>query len=260
MQLTINDKQKQEMFVSIFQILKNWSSHINMHFEKDQLYIQSMDKSHICLAHITLKSQWFSNYICMDPIKLSIDSVHFAVLMNYSLKHNIIELKFDATINTDKLYINFFNETTDKNDHFDHFFELNLIQVEDDCLGIPDVEYDVEFVIDSKKITELLLELNVIGQELNIVCNENKLELNSSGDSSKLKVNVPIEFLNEFAIAEGEELNLSLSLNHLCKMCCSTKLGTTIEISLSNSYPISLKYNLGDNSVVIFYVAPKISD
>ena len=55
MRLTIENKSKQETFVAIFQQMKNWSSHINMHFENEKLYIQSMDKSHICLANIEIK-------------------------------------------------------------------------------------------------------------------------------------------------------------------------------------------------------------
>jgi proliferating cell nuclear antigen len=230
-----------------------------MHFEKDRLYIQSMDKSHICLANIEIKSKWFSEYDCTDNIKLSFDSTHFAILMNYSLKHNTIELKFENEVNPDKLYVNLLNGKENK-DSFDHFFELNLIEVEEDSLGIPDVEYDVDFTIESKKLTELLSELNTIGQDLNIICNQEKLELNASGDSSKLKVNIPIDDLNEFSITEGEELNLSFSLNHLSKMCCSNKLGTTVELSLRDSYPMSLKYNLGDDSKVVFFIAPKIQD
>jgi proliferating cell nuclear antigen len=259
MRLTIDNKPKQEIFLAIFQLLKNWTSHINMHFEKDRLYIQSMDKSHICLANIEIKSKWFSEYDCTDNIKLSFDSTHFAILMNYSLKHNTIELKFENEVNPDKLYVNLLNGKENK-DSFDHFFELNLIEVEEDSLGIPDVEYDVDFTIESKKLTELLSELNTIGQDLNIICNQEKLELNASGDSSKLKVNIPIDDLNEFSITEGEELNLSFSLNHLSKMCCSNKLGTTVELSLRDSYPMSLKYNLGDDSKVVFFIAPKIQD
>ena len=90
--------------------------------------------------------------------------------------------------------------------------------------------------------------------------NEEKVELNASGESAKLKVNIPIDDLNEYAIAEGEELDISFSLSHLCKMCCSMKLGATIDVSLSGEYPMSLKYNLGDDSKVVFFVAPKVNN
>ena len=86
------------------------------------------------------------------------------------------------------------------------------------------------------------------------------MEFNSIGDSTKLKVNIPIDDLNEYSISEGEELNMSFSLSHICKMCCSTKLGNIIDVSLSGEYPMSLKYNLGDDSTVVFYIAPKIVD
>jgi proliferating cell nuclear antigen len=257
MRLTIENKSKQEVFVAIFQLLKNWSSHINMHFEKDRLFIQSMDKSHVCLANIEIKSKWFSEYDCINNNKICVDSNHFAILMNYALKHDNIELKFEDEVEPEKLYVNFLNGK-EKKGAFDHFFELNLIEIEEDSLGIPDVEYDVDFVIESKKLTELLSELNTFGQDLNIICNEEKVELNASGDSTKIKVNIPIDDLNEYAIVEGEELNISFSLSHLCKMCCSMKLGETIDVSLSGEYPMSLKYNLGDDSKVVFFIAPKV--
>jgi proliferating cell nuclear antigen len=262
MRLTIANKSKQDMFVAIFQLLKNWSSCINMHFEKDRLYIQSMDKSHVCLADVDIKSSWFSEYDCKHNTKVTVDSQHFAILMNYALKHENIEIKFDDEIDPDKLYINFLNnkDTSNKKGSFDHFFEIKLIEMDEDKLGIPEVDYIVEFSIDSKKLTEVLSELNTFGQDLNIICNEEQVELNASGDSAKLKVNISINDLNEYAIAEGEELNISFSLNHICKMCCSLKLGSTIDVSLSDEYPMSLKYDLGDNSKVVFFIAPKIKD
>lgn len=266
MRLIIDNKSKQEIFVAIFQILKNWSSHINMHFEKDKLYIQAMDKSHICLADISVMSGWFSTYECINNANICVDSGQFAILINYALKHTTLEMLFDIDINEDKLYINFLNGQGQcqgqdkKTGAFDHFFELSLMDMDETELGVPTVEYDVDFNIDCKKWVEVLSELNTIGQDLNIQCKENTIELNATGDATKLKVNIPVDDLNEYAIAEGEELNISYSLGHLCKMCCSTKLGSSVEVSLSNEYPMSLKYNLGDNSRVIFYIAPKISD
>ena len=84
--------------------------------------------------------------------------------------------------------------------------------------------------------------------------------MNASGDAGKLKVNIPIADLNEYAIDEGEELDISYSLNHISKMCLSTKLGANVEIFISTEYPMSFKYSLGDDSFVSFYIAPKIVD
>ena len=122
------------------------------------------------------------------------------------------------------------------------------------------MDYDAEFTIDAKKFTDVLSELNTFGQDLNIVCNEQVIELNASGDAAKLKVNISTGDLDEFAIVEGGNLDVSFSLTHLYKMCCSMKLSEIINISISTEYPMALKYNLGEDSIVVFYIAPKIGE
>jgi hypothetical protein len=259
MRLTIENKSKLETFVAIFQLLKNWSSHINMSFENDKLYIQSMDKSHVCFANIDIKNKWFSEFDCPINHKISVDSTHFAILMSYALKHNKLELKLEEESELDKLYINFLS-SKEKKDAFEHFFELNLIDVNEYSLEIPKVDYDVEFVITSKKLVDVLLELNTFGSVLNIKCCETLVELKANGDFTKLKVNIPIDDLDEYVINEGEDINVAFSLSHLSKMCTSMKLSSTVNVALSREYPMILKYNLGDDSNVSFFIAPKLSD
>jgi proliferating cell nuclear antigen len=274
MHLSIENKPKMEMFVALFQLLKNWGSYLNLHFEKSHLYIQSMDKSHICLCSITISNHWFTSYEINDTTNISLDSTNFATMMNYALKHNKMEIKFDDQEEPDKLFINLSSnvdtmfvepkakskKTKEVSNKFDHFFELGLIDIEQDTLGIPEVEYDVDFTMKSDNFSELISELMVFGSNLNIVCNEDILEFNANGDTGKLKVNIPIDDLNEYSISEGEILDISYSLNHVGKMCLSTKLGQYVSLSISSEYPMAIKYDLGDSSTVAFYIAPKITE
>ena len=270
MHLSIENKSKMEMFVALFQLLKNWGSYLKLHFETTHLYIQSMDKSHICLSSITITSKWFTSYEIIDTTNISLDATNFAVMMNYALKHSKMDMKFDDAIDPDKLFINLSSgtgtvtttskKTKEVQNKFDHFFELNLIDIEQDTLGIPEVDYDVDFTMKSDNFVELINELTVFGSNLNIICGEDILEFNASGDTGELKVNIPIDDLNEYAIAEGETLDISYSLNHIGKMCLSTKLGQHVSLSISSEYPMAIKYDLGDESNVAFYIAPKIAD
>jgi len=264
MKLTIENKTKLEMFVALFQLLKNWGSYLSLQFEPNKLYIQTMDKSHICLSSIIIKEPWFSEYNVSDATQITVDASSFAIMMGYALKHNRLQILYNDT-GSDKLYINCINSENEGikakvKDNFDHFFELPLMDVENETLLIPEVDYDVEFSMDAKKFGELISELMVFGSDLNIICSEDTLELNASGDSGKLKIDIPIDSLNEFAISEGEKLDILFSLNHIGKMCLSSKLGAEISIGISAEYPMSLKYNLGEDSSVAFYIAPKISD
>ena len=256
MYLTIENKFKIETFVAIFQLLKNWSSFINLYFKQDMLYIQLLDKSHVCLANIEIKNSWFTKYNCLIDFKISIDATQFAILINFALKHNTIELKYDENITSDKLFINFLNDNSGKS--IDRYFEINLVDFDSDILDIPAVDYDVDFIIESKKIIELLSELNTFGNILNIKCSEQTINLNSSGDSTNLNIKIPVDDLNEYAISEGEEFENTYDISILCKICLSSKLSSTISIALSKTYPMSLTYNLGDESKMVFYIAPKV--
>ena len=41
-------------------------------------------------------------------------------------------------------------------------------------------------------------------------------------------------------------------------MCISMKISSTINVAISGEYPMSLVYNLGDDSRVSFFIAPKV--
>jgi proliferating cell nuclear antigen PCNA len=259
MELSITNKSKLEIFVSIFQILKNWNSIINLQFDDNCLSIQTMDKSHVCLSNIILKKSWFSSYNIKNNCNINVNSLHFSTMMSYAVKHNILEINYDPVESSDKLFINILNNKENKS-NFDLFFELPLVDFEQDKLEIPSLDYDVDFIIESKKFNELISELMVFGSDINITCSEENLEFNSSGDSGKLKVNVPIEDLNEYSITEGNKLDISFSLVHIGKMCLSTKLSSNIIISISSINPMVIKYNLEEESTIAFYIAPKVTD
>jgi DNA polymerase III sliding clamp (beta) subunit (PCNA family) len=277
MLLKIEDKGKQEIFTAVFQILKQWSGHITMCYTSASLVIQVMDKSHVCLAHIEIPKQWFSYYECDESTDISVNSTDLCTLMSYSLKHDIIEFVFKGT-EGDKLNINFLNNSTttainnvepatstSKNKNkmgssFNHYFEVSLIDVVEDKLGVPDADYDVEITIEAKRWAEVLAELSAFGENLDISCNENEIQLATVGHATSLQINIPIDKVDEYAISEGAQIKLSYSLNHIFKMCSSTKLSAKMNILFSEGLPMTVQYDLGDSAKVRFFVAPKIVD
>jgi proliferating cell nuclear antigen len=245
---------KLQIFVSIFALLKTWGSTITMRFSKNELFIQSMDKSHICLADIKLKKEWFTSYSIDKDAVISVDSAMFSLIMSYSLKYPKMELICN---DEDKLNINCLNIEEKKTNVFDHFFQIPLIDIEQDELGIPDVEYDVDLTIESKKWSDMLSELNELGQNVKISCNENEILLVTE-DTARLEIKVETDKVLEYCISEDTQVESLFSLNHIYKMCTTTKLSEKINVGLSNEIPVSIKYDLGDNSKVNFYLAPKV--
>ena len=43
-------------------------------------------------------------------------------------------------------------------------------------------------------------------------------------------------------------------------MCITNKLSTDVDFSLSNDMPMKIRYDLGDDSSIMFFIAPKMND
>ena len=70
MEIRITDPVKLETFANIFQNAKNVCDQINIDFNEERLYIQTMDASKISILEITIASSWFSSYRCPVPVTI----------------------------------------------------------------------------------------------------------------------------------------------------------------------------------------------
>jgi proliferating cell nuclear antigen len=255
MEIQINDKKKKDIFVSIFQVLKNCSSLANIVFEPDFLHIQGMDKSHVCLYDVKIRNNWFTKYHVTEVIKICLDTTVF---------FSIISTKSD----NQQLNIFFNNDTPDiLNIHFvpngvkgefKKRFKMTLVEYDYEELIVSNIDYDAELSLSSKQLNEIFSQLNNFGDDITFECSENNVSLTTNGVTGEMKVDIQIEDLNSFAIVEDEEVSINYSLSYINKMCVTNKLSTDIELSLSKTAPMKISYDLGEDSLMVFYIAPKI--
>jgi proliferating cell nuclear antigen PCNA len=261
MKIVISDKKKKDIFVSIFQILKNCSSIINIKFEKKLLHIQGMDKSHICLFDAKIHDKWFNIYEINDNnINLSFDSnVFYSIISTKSDSQDlIIIMEHD---NDDIIHIHFIPQEKDcKKGDFKKFFKMPLTDYEYQEMVIPLVEYDADFSLSSKQITDMFTQLNNFGNDIIIQCSEEDICLTTNGITGEMRVDLPIGDLTCYSIIEGEKIILTYSLSYINKMCITNKLSNEIDFSLSNNSPMKISYDLGEDSLLQFYIAPKINE
>ena len=259
MKLSLQNKIKKDIFIALFHLLKNGSSALKLIFNETHLYIQGMDKSHVCLFDIKISSSWFTSYEVLesDFKEISIDTNFFYTILSINQEHQTLVIHY--SLEPEILNIDFINEQNLKGE-FSRYFQMSLADLDIEQLHIPTVEYDAEFTVNSKKMSELISQLTLFGDTLDIKCSEETIDLIASGDIGKMLVNIPIDDLTEYGINEGEIIELSYSLNYIHKMCLTTKLATDVEFCISESYPMRIKYDLGEDSQIMFYLAPKIKD
>jgi proliferating cell nuclear antigen len=263
MKLTLGDKTKIDMLVALFQLLKNFSGIVKLEINEERLIIQGMDKSHICLFFTEIKSEWFSSFQNSNECQIMLDSSSLFTIFSRIQENQILTIEYEK--DSDTIDINVIYGDSDSNvkvsskkGEYNRYFQLPLIDLEQESYNMPVVDYDAEFSINSKQFYELISQLTLFGDILNIICNESEINLESNGENGKMKVAIVIDDLNEFSISEGENLELSFSLPSIYKMCLTTKLAKDIEVGISNDFPIRFKYDLGENSYATFFIAPKM--
>jgi proliferating cell nuclear antigen PCNA len=256
MKIIISDKNKKDLFIALFHSLKNCSSIVNATFETNRLHIQGMDKSHVCLFDISIHEKWFNTYEVTQNVNVAFDTnTFYLIISNKSDGCNIIiHSKNDDNLNID------FVALEHVKGEFNKYFKIPLCDYDYEEMMIPNVEYDAEFSISSKKICEIISQMVMFGTDIHIKCSEEKIDLVTNGIAGEMLVNIPIEDLTEYSIVEDELIDLAYSLSYIHKMCITNKLSDEIEFGISGDCPMKIKYDLGDNSTLLFYIAPKVTD
>jgi len=256
MKIVISNKNKKDLFIALFQTLKNCSTLINIKFEKEKLHIQGMDKSHICLFSVNIQNNWFDEYEILEPKHICIDCNIFHMIV--SNKNDGLDIVLRSE-NEDYLNVDLITVENSKGD-FNKYFKIPLAEFEYDEMELPNFDYDAEFSISSKKICEIFSQMSIFGSDINIKCDEEKISLVTNGSTGEMLVNILIDDLNEYSIVEDEHIDLNYSLSYINKMCLTNKLTNEILFAISIKYPMKINYDLGNDSTIVFYIANKMAD
>jgi len=259
MNITINSTGKAEIFGLLFQYIRLFTEHINVTFDKEKMFMQSMDSARVSVFELSLPSTWFDEYEhnSAASITLGIPATMLFKILNTRDKSQNIQIIYNE--DDDKLFVNFSSNNTSI---FNKRFELPLIDLECELMAIPDTESEAEFSIDSTNFANLINQLKIFGDTIEIHCTEDKIILHSiSIEAGKMLVDINIDDLTEYSITEGEVMKLSFSLSMLHNICMYNKLSKDVEIHLIKDFPMKIIYALDDdNAHFTFYLAPKIGD
>ena len=232
-------------------------------FEKDKMFLQSMDSSKVSIFEINLPSTWFDVYEHnnVSAIPIGVNSIMLFKILNTRDKTQEMQLLYDAVEDDAKLYINF---TSDNKTIFDKKFELPLMDIDAELLSIPTTDSQAELSICSANFANIINQMKLFGDTLEINCTEENISLHSvSTESGKMLVEINIDDLTSYAINEGENIHLSFSLNILHNICLYNKLVKDMEIHLTENYPMKIIFGLDNSNTdakLTFYLAPKIND
>lgn len=257
MKITIEDSRKSSKLANIFCHLKPFANNVVIYFKESGIYIQCMDNSHCALFECSLDKSWFSAY-SYNPVD-DMPSVCVTINMLYKVLNTredeqTLEIALSKK-NEDKIYISFNGGKMCK------YFELPLINVDNELLNTAELrETDIDLTIEAKTFCDLINQLMIFDEILTLTFSEDKIDMKSSGNEGSMQVEMKIDDIKEYAIAEATTIVQSYSLKYIHLMCQFNKLATEMNMGFRKDKPMTMKYDLLEDSYVIIHLAPKMED
>lgn len=226
--------------------------------------LQAMDTSHVSLVAAQLKSEAFDKYRCDKPLMLGMNLPNLSKFLKCAGSDDIITVR--ATDECDKITLLF----EEKNQHETSEYELKLINLDNEYLGIPEQEYTVDIEMPSSKFQRICRDLNQIGDNVTISCVKDSVRFHISGDLGTGSVNL-VQNTDADKPEEGvsikmlEPICLAFSLKYLIQFSKAAPLSPRMKLSLKTDAPLVVSYgirNEEDDEIgyMRYYLAPKMDE
>ena len=213
----------------------------------DATQIVAMDPANVAMVIFKLLSSSFVEYDVKDETTITINLAGFKQVLRRIKSSDSLTLETDEN----KLKITLKGKST-------RTFHLPLIDAEEKEQKIPDLKFNATITTESSILSDAVEDVDIIGESVSFIAEENKFTIMSSGDLSKAKVEVPSN--DETKIVASEKQKSKYSIEYLKKMIAGGKLADKAIVRFSNDYPLKLEYTVLNKMQLAFILAPRVDN
>ena len=145
-------------------------------------------------------------------------------------------------------------------------FELKLMDIDSEHLGIPDTEYKCQIKMPASEFQRICRDLAILGDTVTIAVSKDGVKFSVSGEMGSgnmtLRQNSSVDTKEEeqVSIQMEEPVNLNFALRYLNFFTKATPLSASVVLHLSKDVPLVVEYQIEELGHIRFYLAPKIED
>jgi len=221
--------------------------------------LQAMDSSHVSLVSLSMKSDGFDTYRCDRNLSMGINLGNMTKIMKCAGNDDVITMK--AGDESDTVSLVFESPNQEKVSDY----ELKLMDIDSEHLGIPETEYSCVVKMPSGEFQRICRDLSQLGDSVIICCTKEGVKFSASGElgtgNIKLSQNASSDKEDEAVIVDmNEAVNLTFALRYLNFFSKATPLSTQVTLSMSQDTPLVVEYKIAELGFLRFYLAPKIED
>lgn len=239
--------------------MKDLVTDANFDCSSEGISLQAMDTSHVSLVALQLRESGFDHYRCDRSKVLGINTSSLTKILKCAGSDDIITLKADDT--GDSVTCMF--ESPKKERISD--FELKLIDIDSEHLGIPDTEYNCTVKMPSAEFKRIVSEIAVMGDTVQISATKDAVKFSVSGDMGSGNItcrqNTNVDKKEDAVrIETDDDITLNFALRYLQLFAKATPLSPTVTLSMSPEVPLVVEYKIEKKGYIRYYLAPKIEE
>ncbi|XP_013790832.1 proliferating cell nuclear antigen-like [Limulus polyphemus] len=221
--------------------------------------LQAMDNSHVSLVSVNLRSDGFDKYRCDRNISMGMNLGSMSKILKCAANDDVITVKAQDDADT----VTFVFEAPNQEKVSD--YEMKLMNLDTEHLGIPDTEYSVVIKMPAVEFQRICRDLSQIGDSVVISCSKEGVKFSASGDlgtgNIKLSQTANVDKEEEAVIIDMQEaVTLTFALRYLNSFTKATPLAAQVQLSMSADVPLAVEYKIADMGYMKYYLAPKIED
>lgn len=215
----------------------------NILFTESSMIIKSMDKGSVAMVVLNLDKSVFDTYKIEGETEQSygVDLVNLKKLLKSGTKIKKMILLFEDKNNIKLTFV--------KENDKEKTFGLPIIDIKVEEKNLPQFAFETTFEIDIDSFNEMLTDVGLVGGSVRFIIENDKVIVNSKGDSSSVNIDLEIENLQSIkkkveALYSNEYLGKTIFKNKKAK------------VGLGTEYPIKIEYN-EEGYNLIYVVAPR---
>ena len=190
---------------------------------------------------------------------MGMDLERMAKILRCSSKDDIITIK--AEDQADKVNFVFESPNQEKVSEY----EMKLMNIEEEHLGIPDTDYAAIIKMPSLEFQRVVRDLSQFGESVIISCTMEGVQFSVKGDlgngNIKLAQTANVDKEEEAVIIEMQQpVTLTFACRYLNMFTKATCLSSQVVLSMSPDIPLMIEYNIPNMGHIRYYLAPKIED
>lgn len=248
------------IFKKIVEAMKDLVTDANLECSESGLSLQAMDSSHVALCALLLRPDCFGLFRCDRAMSLGVNFGSLSKILRCAGNDDVMTMK--AEDDADSVSFMFENPNQDKITDF----EMKLMDIDSEHLGIPDTEYKAIISLPAGEFQRICRDLSVLGDTCVISASKDGIKFSVSGDLGT--GNIALKETsgsdekpeNTTTIEIEEAIELTFALRYLNFFTKATPLSSKVYIKMAQDVPLVVEYKIESVGYIRYYLAPKIDE